>query len=587
MHDRGVPRAVRTAVFAVGAAAAAFASWVVATSTWWSMGNLYDRVAVAVMIAGFWLLLAASVWLCRWRPSGRSWWLVWAMCIVWSAWAAAATSQSVWAALLSPVWLLRPLLFAILLSWPTGRLTRGDAWWLGLYSLVQTLSMTAWIALQRTSPYGADNPLEVIEATRVNAILIAFRTSVVLPVGALLLVVSVLRHVRRVPPSVRPIHTPIVIAAIVMAAGEVLLTLSAYVPQLDDTDPEANWFHGLLIVSNFVPFAAAPVLLVIAARRTSAIAANRERVHYLAIGPAAQALPTAVAAVLDDPTATVAYRRADGAWIDASGASVDLGGEGRSTTFVERDGLAIAAVDHAASIDRPTFVELAVAAAGSTIEFERNEAIARSREAEAIAARRAIIEAQDAARHRLERDVHDGAQQRLVGLALQATMAERRRPLDDADAVAVELRSGIATTRRELRDVANGLLPALVAERGLHASVATLAATAPMAVEVRIDQPRDLDPGVAAAVWFVVSEAVANATKHSGAQRLSIVGAVADGHLDIRVSDDGRGGAIGDDGSGLTGLRDRVARAGGALTVDSPAGRGTVVHATFPLEVLV
>jgi signal transduction histidine kinase len=88
---------------------------------------------------------------------------------------------------------------------------------------------------------------------------------------------------------------------------------------------------------------------------------------------------------------------------------------------------------------------------------------------------------------------------------------------------------------------------------------------------------------VAAAAWFVVSEAVANATKHSGASRLVITGAVDDGQLDIRVSDDGRGGAHGERGSGLTGLRDRVARAGGALTVDSPLGRGTVVRATFPL----
>jgi signal transduction histidine kinase len=168
-------------------------------------------------------------------------------------------------------------------------------------------------------------------------------------------------------------------------------------------------------------------------------------------------------------------------------------------------------------------------------------------------------------------------------LALQANMAARRRSLADADAVVTELRAGVATTRRELHDVAAGMLPALVAERGLHASVATLAATAPMAVEVRIDQPADLDPGVAAAAWFVVSEAVANATKHSGASRLTIVGAVDDDRLDIRVSDNGHGGARSERGSGLAGLRERVARAGGALTVDSPLGHGTVVRASFPL----
>jgi signal transduction histidine kinase len=271
-------------------------------------------------------------------------------------------------------------------------------------------------------------------------------------------------------------------------------------------------------------------------------------------------------------------------WIDSAGDAVRLASPGRKATFIERDGEPIAVVEHASSIDRPVMVELAVAAAGSTIEFERSQALARSRQAEAVAARRTIIEVQDAARRRLERDLHDGAQQRLVGLALQTNMAARRRSLDDADTIASELRSGVATTRRELRDVAAGLLPALVAERGLHASVATLAATAPMAVEIRIDQPAELEPGLAAAAWFVVSEAVANATKHSGAKRLLITGAVDDGRLDIRVIDDGLGGAIPERGSGLAGLRDRVARAGGALTVDSPIGQGTVVCATFPLE---
>jgi signal transduction histidine kinase len=337
------------------------------------------------------------------------------------------------------------------------------------------------------------------------------------------------------------------------------------------------------VFSNFLPFALTPVLLAVAARRISALAARSPRIRYLEIGPGAKALPAAVASALNDPTAIVAYRATDGSWIDSAGDSVQLAAPGRKATFIEREGERIAAVEHASSIDQPIMVELAVAAAGSTIEFERIEAIARSRRAQAGEARRTIIEAQDLSRRRLERDLHDGAQQRLVGLALQANMAARQRSVDDADMIAAELRTGVATTRRELHEVAAGVLPALVAQRGLHASVATLAATAPMAVEIRIDQPADLEPGVAAAAWFVVSEAVANATKHSGASRLLIVGAVDDGRLDICVSDDGDGGARSDRGSGLTGLRDRVARAGGALMVDSPLGHGTVVRATFPL----
>jgi signal transduction histidine kinase len=495
-----------------------------------------------------------------------------------------ATSDEPWIEVLTPYWLLRPLIFAIILTWPTGRFTRGDAWWFGLYSFVQLLAMASGMFLGEELAPGVQNPLGVVEATRVNFAIAAFGVSVVIPVGAALLVVSTVRRYRMLPASIRQIHTPIVIAAGVMAAGETLLTVAAYFPSLEPAgDENTNTFHGLVVFSNVLPFALTPVLLAIAARRTSSLAARGDRVRYLEIGPGARALPAAVAAALNDPSAIVAYRRTDGSWVDSDGDAVLLGGLDRKATFIERDGVPIAAVEHAASIDRPIMVELAVAAAGSTIEFERSEAIARSRQGEAVAARRTIIEAQDVARRRLERDLHDGVQQRLVGLALQANMAARQRSLDDADAIVAELRAGVETTRRELHDVAAGVLPALVAERGLHASVATLAATAPMAVEVRIDQPADLEPGVAAAAWFVVSEAVANATKHSGANHLVIVGAVDDGRLDIRVRDDGRGGASTDGGSGLAGLRDRVARAGGALAVDSPLGHGTLVHASFPL----
>jgi signal transduction histidine kinase len=571
-------------LIAVGAAVAVVGTWAITTSIWWARGNTYDQISNVTIIVGFWSLFAGALWLYRWRPAGRSWRLVAALGVVLSMWAVTASSRATWAVLLTPWGLLRPLIFAVILSWPTGRFTRGDAWWLGIYSGVQLVAMHAFIPLRRQLWTDAQNPVAITDAIRLENLVYAFRTSVVIPVGAVLLVASTVRRYRLLPAPVRPIHAPIVVAAIVIAAGEAFNTVESYVPTLDPARlVQTNAFHGLAVFSNWLPFALTPLLLAVAARRTSSLATRSPRVRHLEIGPGARALPVAIASALNDPTAIVAYRRTDGTWIDGAGDAVRLAGPGRKATFIERDGEPIAAVEHASSIDQPIMVELAVAAAGSTIEFERTEAIARSRRAQAVQARRTIVEAQDVARRRLERDLHDGAQQRLVGLALQANMAARQRALDDADAIAAELRAGVATTRRELHEVAAGVLPALVAERGLHASVATLAATAPMAVEVRIDQPADLEPGVAAAAWFVVSEAVANATKHSGASRLLIVGAVDDGRLDIRISDDGQGGARSDHGSGLAGLRDRVARAGGALTVDSPLGRGTVVRATFPL----
>ena len=573
----------RSALIAAGAGVAAVGTWVIVTSPWWETGSIYDQIGNVILVSGFWTLFLGAVWLYRWRPASRMWKWVAACGVGWTTWASLATSDATWAKLLTPWGVNRPLIFAVILTWPTGRFTRGDAWWLGVYTAVQVAVMHGGFLLGKELAPGVHNPIGIVEALRVTRLLEALLASVVIPVGGVLLVVSTVRRYRLLPSTIRPIHAPILAAAIATALGEAVLTIYNYVPSLDPDPDQSKWFNLAVFVFDFGRFAVVPVLLAVAAWRTSALAARSPRLRYLDIGPRLQALPEAVASGLDDPTAIVAYRRTDGSWIDSAGDPVQLARAGRKTTFIERDGEPIAAVEHAASIDRPTMVELAVAAAGSTIEFERSEALARSRQAEAFAARRTIIEAQDDARRRLERDLHDGAQQRLVGLALQANMAARHRSLGDTDAIVTELRSGVATTRRELHDVAAGVVPALVAERGLHASVATLAATAPMAVEVRIDQPANLEPGVAAAAWFVVSEAVANATKHSGANRLLIVGAVDDDRLDIRVTDDGRGGARSETGSGLDGLRDRVARAGGALTVDSPSGLGTIVHATFPL----
>jgi hypothetical protein len=202
------------------------------------------------------------------------------------------------------------------------------------------------------------------------------------------------------------------------------------------------------------------------------------------------------------------------------------------------------------------------------------------------AAARRIVTAEDAARRRIERDLHDGAQQRLVALALNLRMAEQRAA--DGDPAAAELvrQAGEEAQHalRELRDLARGIHPAILTNRGLAAALDDLASRATVPVEVLAAPEERLPDAVEAAAYFVVSECLANIGKHAQATSATVSVAAADGHLDVVVADDGVGGAELAGGSGMQGLADRVGALSGTLAVDSPPGEGTRVTASIPLE---
>jgi signal transduction histidine kinase len=218
-------------------------------------------------------------------------------------------------------------------------------------------------------------------------------------------------------------------------------------------------------------------------------------------------------------------------------------------------------------------------------EAARERDVARARATELRLARRRIIEAGDAARVRLERDLHDGAQQQLVNLVLRLRIArgslpdkpeEAARLLDDA----LEL-AGAAMT--ELRELAAGIHPAILTHRGLGAAVERLASRMPLPVTVAEKPEGRLPPPVEASVYFVVSEALTNVVKHASASAAIVRIGAADGVLTVEVSDDGAGGADMRRGTGLSGLADRVAALDGELTVTSVPAAGTTVHAEIPL----
>ena len=204
--------------------------------------------------------------------------------------------------------------------------------------------------------------------------------------------------------------------------------------------------------------------------------------------------------------------------------------------------------------------------------------------AELIESRARIVAAADQTCWRIERDLHDGAQQRLVNLVLQARMAREAAPgtgelAARLDAVAEEATRAMA----ELRDLARGVHPAVLAEGGLRPALRGLArrSAVPVGLEVRVEGR--LPEQVETAAYFAVAEALTNAAKHADATVVTVAVAVHDRVLRVRVSDDGRGGADPGAGSGLVGLKDRVEALGGRFSVQTASDAGTTVHAELPL----
>jgi signal transduction histidine kinase len=201
-------------------------------------------------------------------------------------------------------------------------------------------------------------------------------------------------------------------------------------------------------------------------------------------------------------------------------------------------------------------------------------------------ARRRVIDAADAERRRIERDLHDGAQQRLVAMTLTLGLAESRVRSDPESAAKLiaQAREEAQHAISELRELARGIHPALLSERGLGAAVEALAARAPVPVEVSGAPPIRLRPAVEAAAYFVTAEALTNVAKYACATEAWVELALEDDCLRVSVRDDGVGGADPMAGSGLRGLHDRVDALDGTLDIDSPPGEGTTLTVELPLE---
>jgi signal transduction histidine kinase len=282
---------------------------------------------------------------------------------------------------------------------------------------------------------------------------------------------------------------------------------------------------------------------------------------------------------LRDPGLRVGYIVPGGpGLVDETGAPLDPAG----SVAVMLGGAPIGALLPGSRLLSAELLREVAAACATLVEVARLrlEITAALREVEASRAR--LVQVGDEERQRLERDLHDGAQQRLVSLGMALRLAQRHLddPATDVNALIDETVAELGTAVAELRQIAHGLRPSSL-DDGLHAALAAMTQHLPIPVALDV-HPEPLPDHVATTVYYVTSEAITNAVKHADATRIDVRICRSNGRLEVRVTDDGRGGATLAGGSGLAGLRDRVDAVGGVLALGSDAGHGTVVEAMVP-----
>ena len=299
-------------------------------------------------------------------------------------------------------------------------------------------------------------------------------------------------------------------------------------------------------------------------------------------------LREALARALGDPSLELAFWfGAEKCYVDGDGGVVKLPDDDsrRRSTFVERDGQPIAVLLHDPVLEHNAELVASVCAAASlALENERLQAELRARLVELQASRARLVSATDAERRRIERDLHDGTQQRLVSIAMSLGLLESKLPAQAtaAQPLVRETRAALALALEELRELTHGINPPLLVERGLPAALDELCRRAALPAHLDVALDRRLPGQIESAAYFMASEALTNAAKHSHGSEVRVAASHEGQSLTMEVADDGIGGATTSGGSGLRGLADRIEALGGRFTVSSPPGRGTTLRAEIP-----
>ena len=529
--------------------------------------------------------VAALVILLVRQPSSSLWKLV----LVWEA---AGSLWVLWYLPVEPRWLLEIPLFLVgdlwaavfihlVLAYPSGRLADRFDRRLVAFAYAFAVGVKVFPLILSPDPCypTCDSPLRWLPSQPAYDLvqLLAIATIPVV-MGATL--VEYGRHWRAAGPVARRALRPMLVAAPVWCIS----VLAGYIADayLDEAARDATHTWN---VFGLIQAFAIPVAIIVGGLRTSLARGN---VAALAVelgrGIPIGGLERVLARAMRDPSLELAFPAPSGdGLVDSEGRPVVPPGDGsRAITPIERDGTTLAVLIHdpADLAEDPDLVEAVGSVARLALENERLSAQVRAQLEEVRESRARLVEAGDAERRRIERDLHDGAQQRLTALAIRLQTARGTMPeaAELLDATTAELQAAIG----DVRDLARGVHPTLLHELGLAAAVDALAERSSIPVEVDIPAGR-LPDAVESTAYFVVAEALTNITRYAEAGRARVTARVDGAHLVTTVEDDGRGGADPARGTGLRGLADRVAAARGRFDVSSPVGGGTTIRVELPL----
>jgi signal transduction histidine kinase len=489
-----------------------------------------------------------------------------------------------------------PLLGALVLAYPSGRiLGRLDRLVVTAWFLEQTAWSVSRLALSRPlSWYGCDTCPETIDAYIANARLLNAIAPVSLAISIALAATVVILAARRLVaagPAGRRRLAPVALASIALGAGVVLTGGIRIVvePQLF-LDPAVVAL--MYVVETLAAVAVLGGLLQDRLARTAVadlVIDLRADAGVGALDP--RRLRNALARALGDASLQLFPFDPDaGGYRTVAGELVELPKPGprRAITRIGGDEARIAAIAHDPSLlDDPGLI----AAVTTAMRLESdNRALSGEveRQVEELRASRArIVTATDAERRRVERDLHDGAQQRLVSLSLELGRLRSAAAHSEDPA----LIAGLGTLSRdlesaieELRELARGILPPILTDAGLGPAVESLVLRAAVPVDAKVELPGRLPPAIESTAYFVIAEALANVARHAHARRASVRVGQRDDQVAVEIVDDGVGGASAGRGTGLQGLSDRVGALGGTLTVNSPPGSGTTLTVLLPVR---